>query len=131
MQPSNIQDICEPSNISVLKFGSSVLRSRRDLRACVHEVYRELRRGRRVVAVVSAVGRETDRLLATAKRTQVDPEPRALALLLSTGESRAAALFALELARAGIAAGAVDPSQIGLRAQGDVLDATPIDVDAA
>ena len=43
------------SNIVVLKFGSSVLRSAADLPAAVDEIYRHVRAGRRVVAVVSVI----------------------------------------------------------------------------
>jgi len=42
--------------ITVLKFGSSVLRDEAALPAAVLEIYREVRQDRRVVAVVSALG---------------------------------------------------------------------------
>ena len=40
------------SHTTVLKFGNSVLRSESDLPLAFHEIYREWRTGRRVVAVV-------------------------------------------------------------------------------
>jgi aspartokinase len=43
-------------DIRVLKFGSSVLKSRDDLPTAVHEIYRWYREGWSVVAVVSAIG---------------------------------------------------------------------------
>jgi hypothetical protein len=48
----------------VLKFGSSVLADRHCLPRVVHEIYRYIRRGHHVLAVVSAIGNETDRPLA-------------------------------------------------------------------
>jgi len=48
------------NKIIVLKFGSSVLRSEKDLQTAAHEVYRWWREGRQVVAVVSAFGDTTD-----------------------------------------------------------------------
>ena len=51
-----------PRKVIVLKFGSSVLQSRADLPAAVHEIYRWVRRQYRVVAVVSAFAGEIDRL---------------------------------------------------------------------
>ena len=46
----------------VLKLGGSVLRDPADLSAAVHEVYRHVRRGARVLAVVSAFHGRTDAL---------------------------------------------------------------------
>jgi len=42
----------------VLKFGSSVLASENDLPAAVHEIYRWLRKGHRVLAVVLGAGQK-------------------------------------------------------------------------
>ncbi len=50
----------------VLKFGSSVLRTEADLPVAVHEIYRWLRNGYQVVAVVSAIGNSTEELLSRA-----------------------------------------------------------------
>lgn len=54
--------------LSVLKFGSSVLGCEEDLSIAVTEIYRELRKGHRVVAVVSAFAGATDRLLEKVER---------------------------------------------------------------
>ena len=112
--------------VIVLKFGSSVLRSEADLPRAVHEIYRWLRDGYSVVAVVSAFGKTTDQLLASAREYSEQPPEGALALLLSTGEKRAAALLALALDRAGVPASAFDPSRLGLRTSGRVLNAEPV-----
>ena len=53
--------------VVVLKFGSSVLASPDDLPSAVDEVYRRLREGSRVLAVVSAFAGDTDRLLGRAR----------------------------------------------------------------
>lgn len=110
----------------VLKFGSSVLRSESDLPRAVHEIYRWIRKGFSVVAVVSAFGKTTDELLASARRYCEQPPDGALALLLSTGEKRAAALLALALDRAGIPSTAFDAARLGLRTSGRVLNAEPV-----
>jgi len=52
------------SSIEVLKFGSSVLRTAKDLRVAVDEIYRRWRSGFRVIAVVSAFEGVTDALIA-------------------------------------------------------------------
>ena len=117
--------------ITVLKFGSSVLRSEADLPAVVHEIYAELRLGRRVLVVPSAFGSTTDDLLVLAKKQTPVPEPCVLARLLATGESTSAALLSLALKRAGVAARLIGPEAIGLKAEGGYLDAHPIGLDVA
>jgi len=118
------------TNISVFKFGSSVLRSERDLPVAVREIALALARGERVLAVVSAFGNATDRLLRRARRHAETPAPGALASLLATGEAVSAALLGIALDRAGIRATVYDPAQINLCAVGDPLDARPCSVDA-
>ena len=117
--------------IRVLKFGSSVLATRRDVSRALHEIYAQLREGNRVVAVVSAVGQTTERLLASAQKFGKNPDLAALALLLSTGETQSVALLALALERAGISCSVLDPAQLGLRSCGDLLDAEPTHFDEA
>jgi homoserine dehydrogenase len=115
-------------SIAVLKFGSSVLRDEQDVAIAVHEIYRQLRDGRRVVAVVSALGKTTDRLLAQAQSLCGSPEPAGLAALLATGEATSAALLTLALDRAGIPAALLDPWRVGLRTEGPLLDAEPLEL---
>lgn len=116
------------SRAVVLKFGSSVLRTDADVRRAVHAIYGEVRRGRRVVAVTSAVGDATDRLLARAHHVAEQPAEPALAVLLATGERASAALLALALDQAGIPAVVRDPPFV---VEGSWLDADPVSLGAA
>lgn len=118
-------------SIRILKFGSSVLRTPRDLRAVVHEIYREVRAGHRVVAVVSAFEGVTDRLLARAERVSNGTLASAKAAYVATGETETSALLALALDRAGVAAEVLDAERIGLLAHGDPLDAQLVSVDTS
>jgi homoserine dehydrogenase len=118
------------SPIQVLKFGSSVLASPEHLANAVHEIYRWWRVGKRVVAVVSAIGSTTDRLLAEAKRLSARPDEEATAELLATGEAESVALLKLALAKAGIPASALDAARLGVRTRGPLLDADPVGLDA-
>lgn len=115
-------------SIVILKLGGSVLADRQDLVHAVHEIYRYLREGRRVVAVVSALGRTTDRLLGEARDLCGTPEPAGLAALLATGEATSAALLSLALDRAGIPSTLLEPWRVGLRTGGPVLDAEPLEI---
>ena len=118
-----------PANIVVLKFGSSVLRTERDLPQVVHEIYRLWRRGERVVVVVSAFGDTTDELLGRATGICAEPDEVVLASLLATGETTASALLALALQRAGIPVKVFDAAQAGLRTTGSVTDAELLALD--
>ncbi|HYK19250.1 MAG TPA: hypothetical protein VEV42_00845, partial [Pyrinomonadaceae bacterium] len=115
--------------ITVLKFGSSVLRTERDLPCAVHEIYRAWRMGEQVLVIVSAIGDTTDQLLRSANQVSEKAETLALATLLATGETTASALLGIALDRAGIPARVLDPVQAGLRTAGDGLDAELIGVD--
>ncbi|MET0497372.1 MAG: hypothetical protein ABW106_03760 [Steroidobacteraceae bacterium] len=115
--------------IIVLKFGSSVLGNRTDLLNAVHEIYRWYRDGWRVVAIVSAIGKTTETLLAEARELAVRSQPDATAELLATGERHCAALLGIALDRAGIRSSVVDPREIGMTVAGSALDSELVAVD--
>ncbi len=111
--------------ITVIKFGGSVLKDTGDLAKAVNEIYRNLRSGTKVLVVVSAFNGRTDELLATARAFGADDNAAAASLLL-TGESESAALLTLALQRAGLPAKVLTPAQIGLLTRGETFDAEPI-----
>lgn len=111
--------------IMVLKFGSSILRTPADIPRVGHEIYRWVRDGWKVVAVVSAFAGETDSLLAEAGGYDQTEAEVGRALLASTGELRSAAHLALGLDQAGISVELLDSAAIGLDTLGTPLDAAP------
>ncbi len=117
------------SRVIVLKFGGSVLADETRLSQAVHEIYRWRRDGWQVVGVVSALAGATNARLATCDRIHDRASRSSTATLAALGELECAALLGLHLDRAGIAARVLTPAACGLRAEGDPLDATPIDVD--
>ena len=64
----------QKAKVTVLKFGSSVLRSEADLPSAVHEIYRHWREGAQVIAVVSAFGDTTDQLMRRAESVCAQPD---------------------------------------------------------
>ena len=66
-KPESLPAAASSPEIVVMKFGSSVLVSPADAPKVASDISAEVRRGRRVVAVVSAFAGETDRLLAEAR----------------------------------------------------------------
>jgi homoserine dehydrogenase len=116
--------------LCVLKFGSSVLVSEEHYLTIVQEVYRHVREGEKVVAVVSALAGETDALLQQATRVGGEGAPASLvARVVRIGELRSAALLALALTSAGLRATAIDPQEIGLLADGSPLDSNLVSLD--
>ena len=117
--------------ITVLKFGSSVLRDESDLPRVVHEIYSRWRRGSQVLAVVSAFGNTTDELLERASAITDQPHARSVASLLATGEATAAALLGLALDKAGIPVKVLRPEQAGLTTTGETLNSELVGADDA
>jgi len=115
----------------VLKFGGSVLADPSRLPLVVHEIYRWRRQGHDVVAVVSAFAGVTDALVQVGRAHGVQPTPHAVAAVVANGELQSAALLALRLDIAGVPARMLSPAVLRLTADGDPLDATPVDLDEA
>ncbi|WP_300527688.1 homoserine dehydrogenase [Maricaulis sp.] len=117
--------------ICVLKFGSSVLRDHHDYARIAHEIYRHVREGEKVVAVVSALDGETDALFGLGEDVGAGAHDALLARLVRCGELKSAALLGLALERTGVACQVFDPHEMGLRAEGAPLDANLAGLDAA
>ncbi|HEU4510374.1 MAG TPA: homoserine dehydrogenase [Pyrinomonadaceae bacterium] len=121
----------QSEGIIVLKFGSSVLRSERDLPRATHEIYRWWREGFQVVAVVSAFGNTTDELAQRARAACEQPTDELVAALLATGETASSALLGLALNRAGIPTAVLDAERAGLATDGPVLDSNLTSIDTS
>ena len=119
--------IAEP--LYVLKFGGSVLRAIEDLPAVAGELYRQRRAGRRIVAVVSALAGETDRLFAEAALVAGAVSCRGVPDLVSLGEERTAALLRLACDRIGLRAEICRAEELGLRTEGEPLESHPAGLD--
>ena len=123
---SDLVPVPAQPKLCVLKFGSSVLEHEADYRTAAQEVYRHVRDGEKIVAVVSALAGETDFLLEQAALVGGDAPPALVARLARVGELRSAALMALALCRMGVRACALDPHEMKLEAEGDPLDFEPV-----
>ena len=115
-------------DVVVLKFGSSILRSQADAPAVASEVYGHVRAGRKVVAVVSAFGGQTDRLLSDARLLGLDHENDLLPGYVALGEEQAAALTAIACDRIGLDAVALSVRELGIVAEGPAEHAHPCDL---
>ncbi len=111
------------NELTVVKFGSSVLRGEEDLPVVVEEIARWLGSEQYVLVVVSAFGNTTEELFKRASSYREPTNQEAVARLVATGEEASAALLTLALAGAGIRAKLLCPEQICLIAEGAPLDA--------
>ena len=73
-----------------------------------------VRAGNKVVVVVSAMGEQTDELIALAHKFSADPPRRELDMLLTTGERITMALVSIALHEIGISAISLTGSQSGI-----------------
>jgi homoserine dehydrogenase len=117
--------------IVVLKFGSSVLKNRESLPEVVSEIYRIVRTGRRVIAVTSAFAGVTDALVGESLATGCLHDNVNAPAYIATGEEVSAALVALACDRSGLCSIALKTPELGIRAEGEPQDATPVALDAA
>jgi homoserine dehydrogenase len=90
------------------------------------EVYGHVRAGRKVIAVVSALGGHTDRLLADARELGLDHENDLLPAYVALGEEKAAALVAIACDRIGLDAAALSVRELGIMAEGPSEHAHPV-----
>lgn len=115
--------------VVVMKFGSSVLVSPADAPKVASDIYAEVRKGHRVVAVVSAFAGETDKLLSEARSLGLVHDNSILPSYVVQGEERAAAMVALACDRVGLDAATVTVRELGLFAEGDSEHARPVGLD--
>jgi aspartate kinase len=115
----------------VLKFGGTSLGTPARVRAAARRVAAHVRRGRRVVVVVSAMGHGTDRIvrLLAAVSPRGRPEGREADRALATGEDLSAALLAAALAGLGIDARSLRGGEAGVWADGGFCGGRIEDVD--
>jgi len=117
----------------VMKFGGAALASPRRVRLAARRIAAHVQDGRRVVAVVSAAGCSTDRILEWCARVSgtVPEATREMDRALATGEDRSAALLALSLDSLGVPARSLRGGEAGIQATGDFGEGRMADVSAS
>jgi aspartate kinase len=97
-----------------MKFGGTSVADAERLKRAAQRIVRKREDGHRVVAVLSARGHETDRLIADAQEVSSAPDPREMDMLLSTGERVSCALCAMAINDLGHRAISLTGSQAGI-----------------
>lgn len=118
-------------DVVVRKYGGSSLASTDLLGRASEQLIGLQMEGHAVVAVVSAMGEVTDRLLTQAAELAPAPGPRELDLLLASGEAVSAAMLALAVQARGVEAVALTGRQAGIHTDGQHLESTITRIDTS
>lgn len=102
-------------DLLVQKYGGSSVATAQRIAAVAERILEGVRAGRRLVVVVSAMGKTTDELLRMAQTVSDGPDERELDLLLSTGETVSATLMAMAIRGRGAPALSLNAGQAGIR----------------
>jgi aspartate kinase len=119
--------------IIVQKHGGACLETPAKIRAVASSLADLHRRGHRVVAIVSAMGKTTDELIRMAYQVSPHPNRRELDMLLTTGERISMSLMSMALSDLGVPAISFTGSQAGVmtddsHSSARILDVRPIRV---
>jgi len=112
----------------VQKYGGTSVDGAERIRAVAARVAAARAAGNALVVVVSAMGHETDRLLALAREVARRPSRRELDMLLSTGERVSMALLSIAIQARGFEAISFTGSQSGILTNDRHFDARIIEV---
>ena len=98
--------------LTVMKFGGSSVADLEHIRNVANRCIEKQQAGSQVVVVLSAMGKTTDNLIATAKQITEQPSRRELDMLLSTGEQVSVSLMAMTLIQMGVSAVSLNAWQV-------------------
>ncbi len=101
-------------SIIVQKFGGTSVADSSKILAAARKAILAKMDGHQVVMVVSAMGKNTDALVALAKEISSEPPAREMDMLLSTGEQVSVALMAMAIHALGHQAISLTGAQIGI-----------------
>ena len=97
-----------------MKFGGTSVADAERITRAARRIVAKRAEGKGVVVVLSARGKETDRLIADAFEISENPHPREMDMLLSTGERISCALCAMAISDLGYEAISLSGSQAGI-----------------
>jgi len=104
--------------VIVQKYGGTSVGTAARIRRVSRLIADTVQGGQQVVAVVSAMGHTTDRLIALAESVNPEPSARELDMLVANGETITAPLVAMCLQGMGVPAISLSGAQAGVRTSG-------------
>ncbi len=114
MRPADGTETGAPNDTVVMKFGGTSVADAERIKRAAARIVKKREAGQRVVVVLSARGKETDRLIADAFEISDRPDAREMDMLLSTGERVSCALAAMAIHDLGHEAISLTGSQAGI-----------------
>ncbi|GIN71294.1 aspartokinase 2 [Bacillus sp. J14TS2] len=114
----------------VIKFGGSSLSTTDKIKNAANRIIEIRKQGKKVVAVVSAMGKTTDQLLSLAEQITDKPAQREMDMLLTTGEQVSISLLTMALTSKGVEAISLTGWQAGIVTENIHSNARILDVKA-
>ena len=115
--------------IIVRKYGGTSLDSLAKIKKIAKTTKKSIDQGKKIVLVVSAMGKSTDELLKKAKMLSSHPDTRELDLLMSSGEIVSSALMSIALQELGLKAISLTGFQAGIDTNSTFGEAQIISID--
>src|SRR5512146_226608 len=109
-----VPDVTTSTGIVVQKYGGSSVADAEKIKLVAKRIARTKAAGKKVVVVVSAMGKTTNALIEKAKQISASPSRRELDMLLTCGEREAMALLSMACAEEGLEAISFTGSQAGI-----------------
>src|SRR6266566_3287237 len=103
-----------PTGIVVQKYGGSSVADAEKIKLVAQRIARTKAQGKKIVVVVSAMGKTTNQLIEKAKAISSSPSRRELDMLLTCGEREAMSLLTMALIEEGLEAISFTGSQAGI-----------------
>jgi len=116
--------------IIIQKYGGATLSDPEKIRQVAKRLSELAKEGKKLVVVVSAMGKTTNQLIELAQQVSQNPKGRELDMLLSTGERVSMALLSLALNDLGTPAISFTGSQAGILTDDSHVSASIIDINA-
>ncbi|AEX85021.1 aspartate kinase [Marinitoga sp. 1135] len=110
-------------NIVVQKYGGSSVATPEKIKFVAKKISNRVQEGFKVIVIVSAMGKTTDKLIELAKKVSNSPHPRELDMLLTTGEQMSVALLSIALNDLNISSKSLNAFQAGIFTTGDYNNA--------
>lgn len=102
------------NNIVIQKFGGTSVGSTKLIKKVADRVVKDKRQGKKIVVVVSAMGKSTDHLVKMAYEVHNNPPSREMDVLLATGEQVSISLLAMAIEALGEKAISLTGAQCGI-----------------
>lgn len=105
-------------DIIVHKYGGSSVSTTSKIKEIAKNLIKIKNEGKKIVVVVSAMGKTTDNLIKLAKEISDNPDKRELDRLMSTGEQQSIALLSMALIEQGVKAISLTGAQANIKTLG-------------